>query len=402
MAQVTGSPEAGRRTYDGPHILRVGFRPFFLLAGAWSVLALIFWSLSFGKGWNLPSHFSPTAWHSHEMIYGYAAAVVAGFLLTAIPNWTGRLPVRGTALAILALVWVLGRVALFCSAYLGPAATAICDLAFLVLFEFLVLREIIAGRNWRNLPVAAAPGLLFLGNLIMHLEQGGLLAQNGLGERSGLAILVLLICLVGGRIIPSFTRNWLVKRGAENLPAAFGPADKVALAITFLALAAWIAQPDAHWAAGPSLAAACVNAWRLARWQGYATIAEPLVWILHLGFCWVPIGFIGLTLLQTGHAEIGTLPIHAFAAGAIGTMTLAVMTRATLGHSGRVLTAGPGTLWIYLLVTLAAMMRVAAPLYPAESETLLAISAVAWIAAFALFTVAYFPLLTGRRLPADG
>ena len=401
MAQVAESPEAGRRAYQGPHILRVGFRPFFLLAGVWSVLALVVWSLSFGNGWDLPSHFSPTAWHSHEMIYGYSAAVAAGFLLTAIPNWTGRLPVRGTALAILALVWILGRLALFGSAYLGPIATALCDLAFLVLFEFLVLREIIAGRNWRNLPVAAAPGLLFLGNLVMHLEQGGMLAQNGLGERSGLAILVLLICLVGGRIIPSFTRNWLAKRGAEYFPAAFGPADKIAMAITLFALVAWVAAPNAHWAAGPSLAAAVANAWRLARWQGLTTIAEPLVWILHLGFCWVPIGFIGLTLLQTGHAEVGSLPVHAFAVGAIGTMTLAVMTRATLGHSGRALTAGPATLLIYLLVTLAAIMRVAAPLYPLEHDTLLAISVVSWVAAFALFTVAYFPLLAGSRPPAD-
>ncbi len=391
------APGTARRAYCGPEILREGFRPFFLLAALWSATALTIWLLALGGVWIVPSRFEPMAWHSHEMIYGYGSAVVAGFLLTAIPNWTGRLPVRGRPLGMLVLIWGLGRGLLLFSQYLDPLTVALGDFAFLAVFEVLVLREIVAGRNWRNLPIAVAPLVLLGGNALAHSESAGLLQSNGRGDRVGLALLVLLICLVGGRIVPSFTRNWLAKRGAERLPAPFGLPDKIALLVTAATLIAWIAVPQEPWCAALSFAAALMNGWRVARWRGHDTLSEPLVWILHLGFGWIAAGFTFLGLVQAGAPLAASLPVHAFAAGAVGTMTLAVMTRASLGHGGRPLTAGPATVTIYLLVIAAAAGRIAAGLFDSGGGALLAVSAIAWIAAFGLFAGAYLPILAGRR-----
>ena len=400
MAMGETSSEA-RRAYSGPAILAVGFRPFFLGAGLWAAGAVALW-LAQLAGWPaLPSAFDPIAWHAHEMLFGYVTAVIAGFLLTAIPNWTGRLPVCGRQLGGLFALWCAGRVAIGVSAWIGPAPAAALDLAFPAALCAVVLREIAAGGNWRNLPVAAIVAVLAASNGLVHLEVLGLAPTQYLGAdlglRLGIAAVAVLIMLVGGRVVPSFTRNWLAKRGEAVLPRPFGRLDRLAVAATVAAGLAWTFAPEAPASGALALLAAALGGARLAGWRGHRTRAEPLVWVLHLGYAWLVAGFALLGAAVLVPALPQSAALHALTAGAMGTMTLAIMTRATLGHSGRALTAGPGTAAIYALVGAAALMRVLAPLTALDAALLFGLSGLAWIGAFALFVILYGPLLVGRR-----
>lgn len=375
-------------------ILQQGFRPFFLGAGLWAVAAMALWLAHLCGLIELRGAFDPIAWHAHEMLFGYGGAVLAGFVLTAIPNWTGRLPVRGPALAALALLWLAGRVAVLAS--IPSAAAAAVDLAFLAALAAVAGREIAVGRNWRNLPVAFALLLFGLANALTHVEALGLAETGAFGRRLGAAVLLTLIGLIGGRIVPSFTTNWLKKRGAARLPAGFDRVDRAAMAAIALALAAWAAAPDAAATAALAAFGAAAAAIRLARWRGLATMSEPLLWVLHLGYAWLAVG---LALVAVG--AVLDLPPgagwHALFTGAIGTMTLGVMTRATLGHSGQALHADRFTTAAYLLVGLAAASRLAAALVPGDPVAWLAAAAALWISAFLLFIIRYAPSLVRRQ-----
>jgi len=384
------------RAWEGPALLSAGFRPFFLLAGLWAALAVPLWLAVLSGRVALPSAFDPVTWHGHEMLFGFAQAAVAGFLLTAVPNWTGRMPIQGWGLGALALLFVAGRLAVAGSAEIAAAA-AVVDLAFPLLLLAALAREILAGRNWRNLPMLLALGLIALANGLTHLEALGWADSGALGLRLGTAVVVVLISLVGGRIIPSFTRNWLAKRGSPRLPAPVGRFDAIAIATTVVALALWTVAPDA--AAVPLLmaAAAVVTLARLLRWQGYRTGSEPLVWVLHIGFLWMPVAF-GLTALGAVAPAIApSAALHALTGGAIATMILAVSTRATLGHTGRTLSADRRTTLIYALVTLASAARIAAGVAADAYLPLLMLAGVAWFAAFALYLLVYGPMLLGPR-----
>ena len=393
----TGIPRY--RPFQGPALFQQGFRPFFLGAGLWGALAVLIWLAIVGGEVSLPTSFGPARWHAHEMLFGFAAAAVAGFMLTAIPNWTGRMPLQGVALILLFVTWLLGRVAVATSAWVGSIASASVDLAFLAALLAIVLREIIAGRNWRNLPMPVAIGLLLAANGLTHLDAAGWLPSGAVGERLGLATLILLISLVGGRIIPSFTRNWLVKQGRDLVPAPFDRFDVVTLLFVLGTLALWVASPQSGLGGLALIGAGVLSFVRLTRWRTLSTLTEPILWILHLGYGWVSIG-----LILLGGAAIfpealpSTSGLHALAAGAVGTMILAVMTRATRGHTGRSLTAEPGTTAIYLLITLAAALRVAAPFIPDFYLTFLMTSGVAWIGAFSLFVFCYGPMLLTARV----
>lgn len=386
------------RAYKGPAILGFGFRPFFLFAAIWSALAMVLWITAFTGNIMLPGAFSMVDWHVHEFLYGYLSAVMAGFLLTAVPNWTGRLPITGYPLLGLFLLWLAGRIALLVPQYFGALPAAFIDLSFLAVFAFVIGREVLAGRNWRNLKVLILLSLFFAGNVTFHIEaaQTGI-AFAGYGTRLGTAVAVFLIMLIGGRIVPSFTRNWLARRPAGQMPADFGRFDTISLSASGLALLSWIFYPGAQTSAFLLLIAGVLQSARLVRWAGWRTLAEPLVLILHIGFGFVPLGFLvmGAAIL---HPDI-LLPsaaLHAWTAGAIGTMTLAVMTRASLGHSGRALHAGPGTVLIYILAIAAVLVRMAWGLGFA-SENLLHISAACWILAYAGFGLLYAPLLVRPR-----
>lgn len=265
------------RASAGPALLSAGFHPFFLSSAVWACIAIPLWLGLYGGSIALPTALPLAVWHAHEMIFGFSAATVAGFLLTAIPNWTGRMPLQGWPLAVLVLLWVAGRIGVLLSAEFGPVAAAVLDLAFPTVFLAVVARAILAGRNWRNLPMVGALGGLLLANALVHAAALGFADTAEIGNRFGIAILLLLISLVGGRIIPSFARNWLTKQRPDVAPPV--PAnrfDAAALGITAVALAAWVFLPDSVAAALPCLAAGVAHGLRLSRWRGRATLREPL------------------------------------------------------------------------------------------------------------------------------
>jgi uncharacterized protein involved in response to NO len=393
----TGTAEAAR-AWTGGAFLSHGFRPFFLGGAIWAAAAMALWLGMLTGRLALPTRMGPVDWHVHALVFGFLPAVVAGFLLTAIPNWTGRLPVVGRGLLALFGLWCAGRAASLAAGLLPAGLAEAIDLAFLLAVAAVAAREIVVGRNWRNLVVLAAVALLWIGNLLFHLEAARGAAAAGVGARLGIAAGVFLVLLIGGRIVPSFTRNWLARQAPGRLPAPFDRFDAVALAIAATALALWVAAPGAPATAAACLIAGAAHIARLARWAGWRTGREPLVTILHAGYAFGPIGFlaVGAAVLLPG--LLGTSSaLHAWTAGLVGVMTLAVMTRASLGHSGRALTAGPGTTAIYACAVLAAVARVADGLAGAPA-VLLHLSAVLWIIAFGGFAVLYWPVLTRPRV----
>ena len=392
---VGANVPAGRAV---PVFLTGGFRPFFLAAAIWSAAALGLWIAVLASGARLPSRFDPLAWHIHEMTFGFALAAVAGFLLTAVPNWTARPPLQGLPLAGLAGLWLLGRAACLFSALLPVSIAIAAGLAFPATLAAVIAREIVAGHNRRNLMMTAPPAVLAIADLLMQLEAAGAGVPSGLGWRLGVAALGMLLSAVGGRIIPSFTRNWLERRGSARRPAAPGWVDRAALGCLHGGLFGWSLFPDFAPIGLLLLLGAGLNLLRLLRWRGLATLAEPLLSVLHLGYAWL---IVGAALLGSAMLRIGPPPsaaIHALTAGAVGTMTLAVMTRATLGHTGRALTADRVTVSMYLLVNLAAVARIAAALTQGWTMPLLEGSAALWIAAFALFVLDYGPMLLRPRI----
>lgn len=384
------------KRYQGPALLSYGFRPFFFFGACFAAVAIAVWLPLFEGEVSLATGFAPRDWHAHEMLFGYLAAVVTGFLLTAIPNWTGRLPLQGASLLGLFLVWLAGRFAVASSAFLGWVLTAGIDAAFLFLVMAAAAREIIVGKNWRNLKVLIPVAVLAAANVGFHAEAH----FNGVAEfsiRAAIAAIVTLIMLIGGRIVPSFTRNWLSRENPGRLPAPFGRFDVAAIAWSAAALGLWVVIPEAALTAAALLAAAALQSVRLARWAGERAARDRLVLILHLAYAFVPLGF-----ALAGLAAFGAVPpsagLHAWMVGAAGTMTLAVMTRASLGHTGRELVAGPGTQAIYASVLLAACARVAGALVPGWTFVLLHVAALAWVGAFAGFGLLYGPILLGKRV----
>ena len=383
-----------RRDYAGPTLFAYGFRPFFLAAGCWAAFGILLWLPQYSGELALPTHFSALDWHIHEMLYGYVAAAIAGFLLTAIPNWTGRLPVNGWPLAGLGALWLAGRAALLLSATIGGVVAAAVDVAFLATLAAVAAREIVAGKNWRNLRVLVVLGVLILGNVVFHAEA----LINGAadyGIRIAIAAVIALIMVIGGRIVPSFTNNWLTRNNPGRLPVPFSRFDVAVIGASVVALLAWIAAP-AHAVTGALLLiAGMLQAVRLARWAGERTIADRLVLVLHVGYAFVPLGFLLIGMSAWTALAPPSAGVHAWTTGAVGLMTLAVMTRASLGHTGEPLRAGPVTQAIYGFVLLAAVLRIVAAF--AGSFVMIEFAGVAWIAGFACFLLLYGPLLALRK-----
>lgn len=377
--------------YHGSAFLSYGFRPFFLFGALYAGLAIAIWLPVYMGDLSLRTAFAPRDWHVHEMLFGYLAAVIAGFLFTAIPNWTGHLPYRGGPLLILVMVWILGRMAVMFSTTIGWALATLVDVSFLALIAAAACREVLAGRNWRNLKVVALVLLLLLCNLAFHIEAHAEGAAD-VSIRAGVAVVIMLVSLIGGRIVPSFTRNWLVRENPGRLPIPFGRFDMVTLIVSALVLAIWVAHPSGFATAMACVVAAILHASRLGRWAGDRTARDPLVLILHVGYVFIPLGFLltAATVLGVTPASAG---VHAWMVGAAGIMTLAVMTRASLSHTGQPLAASIAVRGIYLAVVVAALSRVGAALAPGWQEALLYFAAVTWCLAFFGFAASFAPLL---------
>ena len=381
------------RNYDGPALFSYGFRPFLLLRSVSAGAAILVWLPVFMGELSLVSAFIPLDWHVHEMLYGFLPAVITGFLFTAIPNWTGRLPLRGRPLMFLVALWAAGRICVTFSAQTGWLAAMLIDCSFLLLVAAAAAREIIAGKKWNNLSVVLLILALLGGNLTFHLDAHFRGAAE-ISIRVGIAVVVLLISLIGGRIIPSFTRNWLVRENPGRLPVPFARFDMLTVAVGSIALVVWIVQPAGNWTGYVLALAGVMHLIRLGRWAGDRTGRERLLLILHVGYAFVPIGF-----LLNACSAVSIVPagagVPAWMAGAAGVMTLAVMSRATLGHTGQQLTASTATQAIYASVIVAVVARICAVLEPSHSVQLLHVAAFAWAAAFLGFALCYGPTLVG-------
>jgi len=393
MKQTTSEQS---RQWKGPAVFSLGLRPFFLFGTLWAAIAMVIWILMLSGNFALPSRLDPTSWHAHEFLFGYLGAIIAGFLLTAVPNWTGRLPVVGWYLAGLFGLWVAGRVAMATSA-LWPAGLAeLIDLSFPIVLGGVILREIIAGKNWRNLIVLALLTFFTLANLLFHIDVArGEFAAQGAGLRLGVSAVVLMISVIGGRVVPSFTRNWLAQKKAKRLPVPpMQHFDKAVILTTVLALGFWVVAPNQPLSGVAFLIIGPLHIARLIRWQGSQTLAEPLLWVLHLGYFFLPLGavFGGISILWPDLFAVAAAQ-HVWMAGAFGLMTLAMMTRATLGHTGQNLRAGPGTVAIYLALIASVITRLAAGYGTGSATSLYTLSGIFWIVAFLGFAILYGPSL---------
>lgn len=379
-----------------------GFRPFFLFGSLYAALAVALWvpwSLGLVR---LPTVFPPVAWHAHELMFGYVAAVVTGFLLTAIPNWTGRQPVSGWLLVSLFGAWAAARAAVNLSSMTGYPVAAALSLAFTAFVLAVVGREILAARNRRNLKVLALLAALFASQIVFLWEvwrYGGV----EIGDRLAIATILLLMTLVAGRIVPAFTGNWLRARGETGLPPSFGRYDLVMVTTSAVGLLLWVGagrlSPSGVTGA-VLLVSAALHLLRQSRWRPQRTLRNPLVAVLHVAYAFLPVGFAlaGLAEIAAWDAA-GRAAVHAWTVGAFGTMTLAVMTRASLGHTGRALRASPLTVCIYLAVVAAAVVRIVAALRPDWTMAAVPLAGAAWTAAFLGFSVRYGPMLVMPRRP---
>jgi uncharacterized protein involved in response to NO len=383
------------RAWQGPALFSYGFRPFFLFGALWVVLAMLIWLAALTGAIDLPTRFDRVSWHAHEFLFGYLGAVLAGFLLTAVPNWTGRLPMVGWRLAALFGLWVAGRIAVFFSALLPVAVAPVVDLAFPLVLGGLILREIVAGKNWRNLIVLAMLAVFSIANGLFHFEAlSGDYAAQGFGLRLGLATAVMMIAVIGGRIIPSFTRNWLARTDNPARPAPpMQRFDKLVLLSSILVLALWVVQPFERLTGIALILFGVLHLARLLRWQGHHTLSEPLVWVLHVAYVFIPVGAFALGLDQLAGNPGTAGAQHLWMAGAVGAMTLAVMTRATLGHTGQELIANRATVAIYLCLFGAALARLWTSVWLEMSY----VSGILWLMAFAGFVVAYGPALLRQK-----
>jgi uncharacterized protein involved in response to NO len=393
------TPVPRLKSYRGPPILSYGFRPFFLLGALYAAGAVGVWLAGYFGEIAFSSLFAPPAWHAHEMLFGFVAAVIAGFLLTAVPNWTGRLPLQGAPLIALLAFWFLGRVAVAFGATLGWLPAMALDCAFLTYLTAAIGWEIVAGAKWRNLKVLAILGLLLASNAGFHIE-AHLTGGAVYAERASIALVLMLVMLVGGRIVPSFTHNWLLKTNPGRKPAlSVGARDQAIMASTIVALTMWVLYPTAHLTGALLAIVAVAQAFRMSRWEGWRSWREPIVMVLHLAYAFIPLGF---ALSAAGVFFADVVPpgagLHAWTAGTMGSMILAVMTRASLGHTGRALQADRRTTLIYAAVAAGAILRIVAALLPQHAAVLLLASGCIWSAAFVGFAVTYGPYLLAPRL----
>lgn len=380
--------------YEGPAFLSYGFRPFFLGAALFTGLVVLLWIALFSGQMQMEFLYPAREWHVHEMLFGYLPALIAGFLLTAMPNWTDRIPLRGVPLLLLFLLWLAGRL-LVAVPVAGGLTTAGVDGAFLVILAAYVWREVIAARSWDRAPIGVLVSFFAGANILFHLSalQG---RPTDFPERLALSVMTLMLTVIGGRLTPTFTREFFINEKIPRPPEVFSRVDRVAIVLVLLAAIGWIAQPESQSTGVMLIVSGVASLVRLMRWRGWLTWQEPLVLILHVGYGWV-----GLFLLILGGSILGSglsiaNAVHVLTSGAMGTMTLAVMTRASLGHTGRPRHADRITVAMYLLVNAGAWLRIFAPNVETPTvltHTMLGLSALGWSGAYLLFAFHYGPYL---------
>jgi len=378
------------------------FRPFFLITGIYAVAVMVGWIAFLFGGMPIPVGWAPVQWHSHEMLYGFVTAATAGFVLTAMTNWTGAQPLQGHKLLALLLLWLVGRLAMWFGGWLPDLLVAVLDLAFLPVLGIYVARVLIAHNNRRNFILVAVLALLFAGNLMMQI---GLITQKigllYLGQQHGINVITLLMVIIAGRIIPAFSRNWLRLHG-DNPEAV-----KTFRSLEIFSIGSVVLLLVADWFPLPiqvkgvlALLAAAANGLRLVGWVGWKTTREPLLWILHLAYLWVAVALLLRGIAAFAPVISASVWQHAMSVGGMATLILGVMTRVTMGHTGRPLKLLRFALLAYIAIILATVLRLLAATGALDFRLGVSLSALAWIVAFGLFVVLYGPALMSPR--ADG
>ena len=378
-------------------LFEYGFRTFFLLAGLHGAVIIPVWvAVVFGR-LELSVEME-VSWHAHQMVYGFAAAGLAGFLLTAVPSWTGTPARRGAPLMGLAAFWLAGRIGMTFPAAFTPWLAAVLDLAFIPALAAAILGPLVAAGKPRNLVLLVPLAVFWVGDAAMQAQFVGLAEDTaGDGARVGIDVLLLLITVIGGRIVPVFTANALQAADVDASPRSMPTLDRLAIAAIALLVVGEAATGMSPVTGAVALAAAVLNAARLAGWRSEWALNSPILWVLHLGYAWLIVGLALKAAAALTDIVPDTAALHALTVGAIATMLLAVMSRAGLGHTGRPLKARPATVGAYVLVTVSALLRIGATVVPGFYSELLTASGAVWSLAFLLFLFVYVPILTLPR-----
>jgi len=373
----------------------LGFRAFFALAALSALILVVLWNAMFKGHLPIDNYFSNNLWHAHEMLLGYSVAVIAGFLLTAVKNWTGRATLTGDQLAGLCLLWLYGRIVPFYSGMLPDGLIAAIDFAFLPALAYQISKPIFQTKTYSGLVFIGILLLLMLGNGFIHADILGYTENTAwLGVQMVVATMILLILVIAGRVFPFFT-----ERGTTGTLIIKNPLlDNLSIAAAALFFALQLAGVAGTALAFAAIAAAIVNTLRVKGWYVQKIWYVPLLWILYVGYGWVILGFL-LSALAAYSVILPSLALHAFTIGGIGVLTLGMMARVSLGHTGRALKVGNTMAIAFGLINVAVLFRVLLPIaFPGWYGILVYISTLAWLAAFALFTFVYAPILTNARV----
>jgi len=380
--------------FDYP-LFALGFRAFFALAGLAALILIVFWNAIFNGTLTSEHYYPNNYWHAHEMLLGYAVAVIAGFLLTAVKNWTGKPTLTGDPLASLCLLWLYGRILPFYAGLLPDALIALVDFAFLPALAYQVSKPIIEAKQYRNLFFIGLIMLLALGNVLIHAQMLGLQENTAtIGIQLVVATIIILILIIAGRVFPFFT-----ERGIPGTLIIKNPLlDNASVASAVIVFALQIFGISGTLLALAAIVAVAVNVARLSGWYVQRVMYVPLLWVLYAGYGWIILGFM-LTVLSAYSVVLPSLALHAFTLGGIGVLTLGMMARVSLGHTGRAMKASNTIAIAFVLINVAALFRVLLPIaMPHWYENLIYISTLSWLAAFSLFVFVYSPILSSARI----
>lgn len=381
---------------SGPALAAKGFRPFFLLAGLFALAIVPSWLLFLTGVLRLDGYLDPSSWHAHEMIFGFTVAVIAGFLLTAVGNWTQRETLVGAPLLAFAALWIAGRAAMLCAQRLPFALAAIVDLAFLLLLIALLARPIVATRNRRNYPLLVVLSALLVCNAFVHAQALELVAMGSARRACLVAVdmVLLVVLIIIGRVLPMFTRN-AIKGANIRSHALLDRACIAAVVVLAVSDAVWPASPVAIAAAVLAALLAIARAWH---WGAQHTLRHPLLWVLHAGYAWIIVG-LSLRALAGLGVVAPSLATHALTVGVIGTLTLGMMARVALGHTGRALVVPTSMVCAFAAINLSAVARALLPWAAARwyMESLW-LAGASWTLAFVLFVACYAPILCAPRV----
>ena len=383
-------------------LLSYAFRPFFLGHGLLAIVAILLWLLAVGG--TSPFSFAryDTMWHGHEMLFGFALSAVAGFMLTAVATWTGRAPVRGWTLLMLFVAWIVGRVVMIVAWGQFNVWWSAAELMFPGLLAVVVGREIVRGASRRNYVLVVIVIAIALADLCFHVAAHSAAASLQRQSLHGtMYLIVVLVSVIAGRIIPSFTSNWLRARQINHVAHVSVGAERTTVALSLATGVVATVAPHHSLTAVLACLSAIAHLWRMARWRGFATVSEPLLFVLHVAYAWLPIGFALLALSIFWNAATFASAVHAFTMGGIGAMTLSVTSRVALGHTGRALRAAPAVVIAYVLLNMAVLVRVASPFIEAYWFAV-GLAGSLWIASWMLFVAAYTRvLMQPRRMHAE-